>query len=110
MREERLLCAMGHKVNHSFRPNSVFGVMSHPRYKLTRIISAHHYHIVPRWGRVRTVVTTCHVSAGQEILVDYGYDLLRCPLWYRQLWSQQIGVKTGQKYWEYKPATTARNV
>ena len=87
-------CAsLGHKVNHSFLPNSVFGVMSHPR-----------------WGRVRTVVTTTHVSAGQEILVDYGYDLLRCPLWYRQLWTQQIGLKTGQKYWEYKPGPTARNV
>ena len=58
--------SLGHKVNHSFYPNSRFGVMTHPR-----------------WGRVRTVVTLTQVTRDQEILVDYGYDLLRCPDWYR---------------------------
>ena len=32
-----------------------------------------------RWGRVRTVDTMEEVGQGQELLVDYGYDLLRCP-------------------------------
>ena len=30
-----------------------------------------------RWGRVRTVVTLQEVQRGQELLVDYGYDLIR---------------------------------
>ena len=77
--------SLGHKVNHSFLPNCKFGVMWHPR-----------------WGRVRTVVTTVEVDQGAELLVDYGYDLLRCPDWYRDLWTIQIGQPRGMKYWEYK--------
>ena len=76
--------SLGHKVNHSFIPNSVFGTMYHPR-----------------WGRVRTVETMGEVEEGQELLVDYGYDLLRCPQWYRDLWTRQLGG-SGKKYWEYK--------
>ena len=86
MADLNLYCAsLGHKVNHSFLPNSKFGVMYHPR-----------------WGRVRTVVTMTHVEPGQELLVDYGYDLIRCPEWYRQLWSLEVGQHQGLKYWEYK--------
>ena len=33
--------------------------------------------IIKRWGRVRSVVTLREVSAGEELLVDYGYDLIR---------------------------------
>ena len=88
-------------MNHSFFPNSEFGVMWHPR-----------------WGRVRTVVTVTQVNIGKfnlktsrhyqvdkgaELLVDYGYDLIRCPAWYRDLWSQQIGRPQGLNYWEYRP-------
>ena len=80
-----IYCAsLGHKVNHSFIPNSRFGVMYHPR-----------------WGRVRTVETMEEVEEGQELLVDYGYDLLRCPAWYRELWTKQLGG-SGKKYWEYR--------
>jgi hypothetical protein len=54
-------CAsLGHKVNHSFIPNCQFGTMHHPR-----------------WGRVRTVTTIRPVGEGEELLVDYGYDLIR---------------------------------
>ena len=78
-------CAsLGHKVNHSFIPNCSFGTMFHPR-----------------WGRVRTVETMEEVEEGQELLVDYGYDLLRCPEWYRELWTRELGG-SGMKYWEYK--------
>ena len=78
-------CAsLGHKVNHSFIPNCRFGTMFHPR-----------------WGRVRTVETMEEVEEGQELLVDYGYDLLRCPEWYRELWTRELGG-SGMKYWEYK--------
>ena len=77
--------SLGHKVNHSFKPNCVFGSMFHPR-----------------WGRVRTVVTTSEVRRGEELLVDYGYDLLRCPDWYRDMWTATIGAETGLHYWEYR--------
>ena len=30
-----------------------------------------------RWGRVRSVVTLRDVAVGEELLVDYGYDLIR---------------------------------
>ena len=30
-----------------------------------------------RWGRVRSVVTLRDVTVGEELLVDYGYDLIR---------------------------------
>ena len=30
-----------------------------------------------RWGRVRSVVTLRDVAMGEELLVDYGYDLIR---------------------------------
>ena len=74
----------GHKVNHSFIPNSKFGTIYHPR-----------------WGRVRTVETMEEVKEGQELLVDYGYDLLRCPEWYRDLWTRELGGE-GKNYWDYK--------
>lgn len=83
--DTRKYCAsLGHKVNHSFHPNCEFGTVQHPV-----------------WGRVRTVVTLQPVHQGEELLVDYGYDLLRCPDWYRDLWRQQVGGKDG-KYWEYR--------
>ena len=33
--------------------------------------------IISRWGRVRSVVTLREVAPGEELLVDYGYDLIR---------------------------------
>jgi len=77
----RVYCAsLGHKVNHSFVPNAEFSTIYHPR-----------------WGRVRSVVTLREVASGEELLVDYGYDLIRCPAWFRQLWNQQLGHK--YKHW-----------
>ena len=49
------------QVNHSFLPNCKFGSMWHPR-----------------WGRVRTVVTTKDVEQGQELLVTQYLQYLRC--------------------------------
>jgi len=74
-------CAsLGHKVNHSFVPNAEFSTIYHPR-----------------WGRVRSVVTLRKVAEGEELLVDYGYDLIRCPAWFRLLWNEQLGHK--YKHW-----------
>lgn len=71
--------SLGHKVNHSFHPNCEFGTMHHPR-----------------WGRVRTVNTLTKVNKGEELLVNYGYDLVRCPLWFRDLWEKEVGPETGR--------------
>jgi len=73
-RETSNYCAtLGHKVNHSFHPNCEFSTLYHPRF-----------------GRVRSVVTTKNVKKGEELFVDYGYDLIRCPEWYRELHKRQI--------------------
>lgn len=74
----------GHKINHSFLPNCVFGTVYHPR-----------------WGRVRSVCTQGEVRKGEELLVDYGYDLLRCPGWFRDLWKKELGHTCGN-YWDWK--------
>lgn len=67
--------SLGHKVNHSFLPNCDFSTMFHPR-----------------WGRIRTVVSKTLIRQGEELFVDYGYDLVRCPDWYRDLWKQQSSL------------------
>jgi len=73
----RVYCgSLGHKVNHSFLPNCDFGTMYHPR-----------------WGRVRTIRTLRAVVEGEELLVDYGYDLIRCPAWFRHTFTRELGHK-----------------
>ena len=98
--------------------------IAHCWYSLSMIkIAGIHYLIFLRWGRVRSVVTLREVASGEELLVDYGYDLIRwhhhddddddedndddvgddgdddvngnfrCPAWFRQLWNQQLGHK-----------------
>lgn len=49
-------CTLGHKANHSDRPNAEFDWTEHPRF-----------------GSIRTIVTIRAIEAGEEITVDYGY-------------------------------------
>ena len=52
--------------------------IAHCWYSLSMIkIAGIHYLIFLRWGRVRSVVTLREVASGEELLVDYGYDLIR---------------------------------
>lgn len=60
---------LGHKINHSFVPNSFFGVYDHPRYGIIPCIVAEH-----------------HIAGGEEVFVRYGYDLDYCPDWYLGAW------------------------
>ena len=74
------LCCV--QVNHSFLPNCKFGSMWHPR-----------------WGRVRTVVTTKELEQGQELLVTqylqylYNYNIYNIYRW--TMVTTCCGVRSG---------------
>ena len=63
--------SLGHKVNHSFHPNSIYTLIDSPRH-----------------GLVQAVKTLTDVCAGEELFVNYGYkiDSLGQPKWYRDLY------------------------
>ena len=69
----RYCATLGHKVNHSFRPNCRFSSFIHPLF-----------------GRLPSILTTETVPAGAELLVYYKYEMDNCPQWYADLW-QSIG-------------------
>eukprot|EP00850_Spirogloea_muscicola_P003794 SM000015S01294 [mRNA] locus=s15:1163189:1164794:+ [translate_table: standard] len=66
-------CAsLGHKANHHTRPNAEYAPFCHPRF-----------------GDIKCVRTTQLIAPGEEITVDYSYDLLGAdgvPEWYRALY------------------------
>ena len=63
--KDKLKSSLGHKVNHSFLPNSKYAYLDSARFGLTP-----------------AVFTTRLVSAGEELLVSYGYPLRGAPVWY----------------------------
>ena len=67
--------SLGHKINHSFQPNSEFVNFDTPRY-----------------GLVRALKTTVNVSEGDEFFADYAYDIhsMAQPLWYRDLYREEL--------------------
>ncbi|QQP37689.1 SET domain containing (Lysine methyltransferase) 7, partial [Caligus rogercresseyi] len=63
-------CAsLGHKCCHSFRPNSFFEEIVHPRF-----------------GHIMSLISQKSIRIGEEITVSYNYDLARAPPWYRDAW------------------------
>lgn len=64
---------LAHKANHSFRPNTKFGYVKHPRF-----------------GETRCLVSTRPIKKGEEITVSYGYNLksTSIPRWYRKLYKE----------------------
>jgi len=64
---------LGHKVNHSFRPNADFCCAKHPRF-----------------GRIRCLQAVETIGKGQEILANYGYnpDSPFTPGWFKELHSE----------------------
>ena len=66
----------GHKANHSFkRSNAYFG----------RIKS-------PRFGETRCLMAKNNIDTGEEILIDYNYDLKAyVPQWYKKLYVETFG-------------------
>ena len=69
---------LGHKANHSFRyANSKYGVASHPRF-----------------GMIRAIFATRHITKGEEILVNYQYPKYSSvPKWYSNLYEAELGLK-----------------
>ena len=70
--------SLGHKLNHSFkRLNTKFGRAYHPRF-----------------GNTRAIVAIKDIQRGEELLVDYGYELgSYVPSWYSALYKEETGLE-----------------
>ena len=70
--------SLGHKLNHSFKKlNTKFGRGYHPRF-----------------GNTRAIVATKDIQRGEELLVDYGYELgSYVPSWYSALYKEETGLE-----------------
>ena len=69
---------LGHKANHSFKyGNSKYGMAFHPRF-----------------GNIRAIFATRHITKGEEILVNYQYPKnSNVPVWYSDLYESELGLK-----------------
>lgn len=74
---EQYMVTSGHKANHKFEENN--GVL----------VTAFH----PLLGKVGAVLVIKDLEAGDEVTLDYGYDLDSCPKWYKELWLQNQAKK-----------------
>jgi len=82
-RLENYRATLGHKVCHSFQPNSETDVFYHPRF-----------------GLIRCIATLDNVKAGEEILIDYGYNLSSAPTWYKVAWAKNQKIIRGLPDWK----------
>lgn len=78
----RYCATLGHKVCHSFKPNSEFDTFYHPRF-----------------GLIRCVATVRDVAQGEEITVHYRYPLALAPDWYRVAWARHQKRVRGLPSW-----------
>ncbi len=62
---------LGHKINHSFRPNAIFATID-----------------TARFGVVSSLRTIRRVSKDEEFLVSYNYPFGRAPPWYREVYRE----------------------
>ena len=69
---ENYCATVAHKINHSFNPNCNFSKFIHPMF-----------------GPIPCVITSKHVTAGEELFTYYKYLLSDCPEWYSSLWEMQ---------------------
>jgi hypothetical protein len=74
----RYCATLAHKACHSFKNNSHFDHLEHPRF-----------------GRIMAIVATQNISRGEEILVHYGYTVQTAPDWYRKLWFRHLKKEYG---------------
>ena len=73
---------LGHKLNHSFKPNTYYCDGYHARF-----------------GYVRTICASKDIKRGEELLVHYQYEEDdededeegSVPQWYADLYKQQVG-------------------
>ena len=64
---------LGHKTCHSFKSNSVFTQINHPRF-----------------GRIMAIVANDDIPCHGEILVSYNYRICQAPEWYVELWFKHL--------------------
>ena len=62
---DKYRATLGHKVNHSFKPNCREWFYNHPRF-----------------GVIPSIVAKRQIEAGEELLLDYEYDPYNCPQWF----------------------------
>ena len=48
------------------------------------------YFVLFRFGLIMSIVALRDIRAGEEILVNYNYDVKLAPEWYRSLWMQHF--------------------
>jgi len=82
---------LGHKVCHSFEPNCETDIFYHPRF-----------------GLVRCIATIENIKAGEEILINYGYNLSYSPTWYKVAWAMHQKIVRGLPDW--KTALALNNI
>ena len=70
---DKYCATLGHKACHSFKPNSGFRELAHPRF-----------------GRIMSIVAETNIERHQEILVSYNYRIHQAPQWYQQLYFQHL--------------------
>ncbi|XP_059079759.1 histone-lysine N-methyltransferase SETD7-like isoform X2 [Tigriopus californicus] len=84
----RYRATLGHKTNHSFHPNSIF-----------REVPMH-----PRFGFIMSLVAKRDIAEGEEILVNYNYELEEAPKWFQNLYQERTQSKAAD-YVEKKGAS-----
>ena len=70
---EKYRGSLGHKINHSFSPNTIFKLIETARFRVTVAIFA-----------------AKNIEKGEEILVSYNYELPTAPLWYKKLYTKSL--------------------
>uniref|UniRef100_A0A0K2UHP2 SET domain-containing protein n=3 Tax=Lepeophtheirus salmonis TaxID=72036 RepID=A0A0K2UHP2_LEPSM len=68
---DKYCATVGHKINHSFTPNSEWTLFEHPRF-----------------GIIRGIRAQRKINQSEEILINYHMNLCDSPEWYRVLWIQ----------------------
>lgn len=69
------IATLAHKANHTFgqAKNSRFDNLWHPRF-----------------GHIMSIVAVRNIMPGEEILVNYNYDVKMAPDWYQSLWKHYM--------------------
>ena len=71
---DKYRATLGHKLNHSFKPNCEYGgVLDTPRFGLTRAF-----------------YTNRAIKKDEELFISYGYSVTGGPIWYRELYQKMV--------------------
>ncbi|CAB4067978.1 SETD7 [Lepeophtheirus salmonis] len=80
---DKYTSSLAHKVCHSFTPNCDFDKYDHPRF-----------------GVILSVVSLREILEGEELTVDYKYDLNVAPSWYKKAWAKHQKMIRGMPSWQ----------